>query len=479
MNIVLINAPYLDIYGSLNVGHNYSFPLGLGYVASYLKRENHNVWIYEPEIYNAGADEIVDFLQEKKADIVGLSCATANFYGAVKIAELVKDKLKIPVVLGGVHASSLPEETLNNYSCIDFIIVGEGEEAMAELLRFLSAGRDDFGLIKGLYSKKDGRVVAGEVRPYMEDLDSLPFPARELVNLDNYRPQVHLDRGKRSATMITSRGCPGRCVFCASFKTLGYRFRAHSAEYVLKEIGHLVNDYGVNHIIFVDDTFTINRQRVIDICRGIKENNYKIDWYCFARVNTVDEELLRIMKDAGCFSLLFGIESGNQQILNNIHKGITLAQARQALKLVNKIGFKSVASFIFGSPGETNETIRETIDFAKELNPTIASFNRLIPYPGTDVYDRYYKNVYSEGNVNWSHFIPKGEVPLARLDGLKEEDIQDYSNRAFLEFYLRPGQVARLLLSIKTWGELKAYLRGGFGLARRMIQWNRKETKKI
>jgi anaerobic magnesium-protoporphyrin IX monomethyl ester cyclase len=479
MRIVLINAPYLDIYGSLNVGHNYSFPLGLGYLAAYLKREQHEVYIYEPEIYNAGQKEIIDYLTEKKVDIVGLSCATANFYGAVRIAELVKDKLNIPVILGGVHASSLPTETLINYLCFDFVIIGEGEETMEELLRFMAAGRTDFQMIRGLCFKKDGQVICTEPRPYIENLDFLPYPARELVNLDNYRPQVHLDRGKRSATMITSRGCPGRCVFCASFKTLGYRFRAHSAEYVLGEIDHLINHYGIKHIIFVDDTFTIDRQRVIDICRGVKERNYKIDWYCFARVNTVDEELLKIMKEAGCFSLLFGIESGNQQILNNIHKGITLDQARRASAMANKLGFKVVSSFIFGNPGETKETIMQTINFAKELNPTIASFNRLIPYPGTDVYEKFYKEIYADGNANWSYFIPKGIVPLAKLDGLKEEEIQEYSNKAFLAFYLRPSQLWRLLVSVRTWGEFKAYLRGGYGLARRMIQWRAEEMKKF
>ncbi len=473
MKIVLINAPYLDVYGKLNIGKNFSFSLGLGYLAAVARDKGYEVSIMEPEVYGMSDGDIISYLKEKRPDLVGISCATSNFNGAVKIARLIKEYLGTFVILGGVHASSLPEQILKKHDCFDVLVIGEGELTFLDICKHLERGNRNFADIPGITYRDNGQVVLTQPRPFIEDVDSLPFPARDLVDLDKYRPQVHLDRGKKSATMITSRGCPFRCTFCASFKTLGSRFRAHSAEYVVREIEHLVKRYKIEQINFTDDTFTTDKTRTARICNLILDKKIDIDWYCFARVDTVDYELLKLMKKAGCFSLLFGIESADETILKNIKKKITLTQAREIFKACRALKFKTLASFIFGNPGETPETIEKSIRFALEINPTIASFNKLVPFPGTEVYETYYKR-YFDDNTDWSVFVGKSATTISFTEALTSRDIARYTVEAYRRFYCRPSQILRILVSIKTMKEFNAYVRGAFGIFRMVLEWRKR-----
>ncbi|MBU1006941.1 MAG: B12-binding domain-containing radical SAM protein, partial [Candidatus Omnitrophica bacterium] len=424
MKIALINVPYLEVYGKLNVGKNSSFPLGLGYIAAVLRQAGHDVSLFDPEPEGMDMDGIKEYLLRNKPDIVGLSCATANFKNALSIGAVVKEVTNAVVVLGGVHASALPREILSNFSQFDFLVIGEGEETITELAKSLETGSADIKNIKGIAYKKEGTVIITEPRPFMspEKMEKLPFPARDLVNLKLYRPQVHLNRGKLAATMLTSRGCPAKCTFCASYLTTGYAFRWRSPESVVNEIETLVREYGVEHIVFVDDTFTFLKDRAIKICDLILRKGLKIDWYCFARVDKVSEELLTVMKKAGCFSLLFGIESGDEKVLKNIKKGITPDQAKQALAIANKMGFKTLAGFMFGNPGETHETAKKTLDLAVKTSPTIASFNILVPYPGTEVFETHYKDKFKDPET-WNKFLPRAVEPVAETEDLTKEDL--------------------------------------------------------
>ncbi|MFH1623700.1 MAG: radical SAM protein, partial [Pseudomonadota bacterium] len=287
MKVVLISAPYLDLYGSINVGRNHTFALGVGYIASYLRRGGHEVSILDSEPLGMTAEDIRAYLRMKKPDLVGVSSATPNFKGAQKMGLLAREETEAVIVVGGVHASALPEEVLKRYPQFDLVVIGEGEETMLELCNALEEGNPGLEDIRGLMLRKDGTFYRTPPRPLMQDLDGIPFPARDLVDLDLYRPQVHLYRGRKSATMITSRGCPAKCTFCATEVTMGTRFRSNRPEYVVSEMEHLVNDYGVQDIIIVDDTFTINPRRVEKICRMMLEKNLDAGWFCFARVNNV------------------------------------------------------------------------------------------------------------------------------------------------------------------------------------------------
>ncbi|MEW6096605.1 MAG: radical SAM protein [bacterium] len=473
MKVVLISAPYFDVYGALNVGRNHTLSLGLGYIASVLRKEaNYEVYWYDPEPLGATENDIKDYLKEKSPDLVAISSATPNFKGAVKMGRLAKEVTSALVVIGGVHASAVPELTLKeNPHAFDIVVIGEGELTMLELCEAIEKGRE-LDNVAGLLFRKNHSLHRTTKRDLITDLDSIPFPARDLVDLNLYRPQVHLYRGRKSATMITSRGCPARCTYCATQVTMGNKFRVHSAEYVVKEIEHLVKNYGIEDVIIVDDTFTINKKRVIDICNLLIEKNIKIGWFCFVRVNDASYELFELMKKAGCFSMFFGVESGDEQVLKNIKKGTTIAQARNALKISNKLGFKTMAGFMFGNPGDNKETIEKTIKLALELNPIIGSFNIMTPFPGTEEYDRYTKSHPCQ-IMNWDIFVPKGVTPVIELVDLTKKDLQKCIYKAYLRFYLRPLQIFRIIRNMSSFAEFRVYLRGAFGLFRRMFEWRR------
>ena len=471
MKVILINTPYLYIYGPINVGRNSTFPLGLGYIAAVLRDAGHEVTLLDPEPLGMSLTNIGKKLAEESPGVVGITCATPNFGMACQIAQVTKQATDAVTVLGGVHASALPEAVLSNHPEFDVIAVGEGEYTMLELCN----NAIDLPAVKGIVFREGDSLHRTSPRPFTTDVDKLPFPARDLVDLNKYRLQVHLDRGKRSTTMITSRGCPYRCTFCASYLTTGYRFRARSPEYVVREIEHLVDNYGIELISFVDDTFTVDQERAKRICNLIIDRGIDSDWFCFARVDTVSRELLELMKKAGCYALLYGIESANQKVLKDIKKGITPDQARRALKISNELGLKTEAGFILGNPKDTRETIEETIDFALELKPVIGSFNRLVPYPGTEIFEKYYKSKLETINDNkWDSFVPKGVNVVAGSNSLSSQELQRYTVKAYSRFYLRPSQIWHMLRHIESFAEFKVYLRGGFGLLRQIFSWRKR-----
>ncbi len=475
MRILLINTPYLSVYGKLNVGHNYTFPLGLGYIAAVLRQAGHTVFFLDPEPLGMGFEKIGKYIAEKKPSLIGLTTATPNFKCAVQIADLCRlHASQAQIVLGGIHASARKEKILENYTQFDVLVVGEGEVTILELCSAIESGgafKDIAGII---YRNQNGEICITSPRPFLRNVDSLPMPARDLVDLNQYRLQVHLDIGVKSATLLTSRGCPFQCTFCASHLTMGRGFRPHSPAYVLKEIKTLVEQYGVKLISIVDDTFTVDKKRVRAICSLLLEHRIKVKWFCFARVDTIDKELLKLMKRAGCISLLFGVESADETVLQNIKKKIKPDQARRALAISNQLGFKTLASFMFGNPGDNKLTMKKTIDFAIEISPTIASFNRLVPYPGTEIYDKYFD---ADSEPDWGNFVPKGENIVISDHNLTKENLQNYTIEAFIRFYLRPGQILRILRNIRSFSELKVYTRGAYGLLRQILVWRCKSKQ--
>jgi len=471
MRACLIKAPYLDIYGAMNVGPNHYFPLGLGYVAAVLRDAGHSVSLLDPEAQGMGAEELRCRLRELVPDIVGISCSTPNFDSARQLAKLAHEELDCPVVLGGAHASAMPEFTAQHYPEFDVVVFGEGEHTMLELCDVLEAGRclED---VKGVAYREDGRVVKTDPRPWIGELDSLPFPARDLVDFGRYRPQANLDRGRRSATLMTSRGCPYHCIYCASFLTLGHKWRAHSLAYVQREIEHLVGTFGVDYLLFQDDTFTLDASRVTQLCRWMIERRLNLKWWCLSRVNTVTRDLLEVMQEAGCCSISYGIEAGDPEIMKGIKKGITLEQCRQALRITNELGIMSQCFFMMGFPADTKETVQKTIDFAKELGPGLASFSTLIPYPGTPVFKEYYEARF-EPPASWKGFVAVGATPALPARNLSKKELQRLMFKAYLEFYLRPRQLWRIVTSVRSPGQFLAYCRGALGMFLQMALWRR------
>jgi radical SAM superfamily enzyme YgiQ (UPF0313 family) len=474
MKVVLIKAPYLQIFGPMRKSAPRYFPLGLGYIAAALRQAGHDVVFLDPEIQGLTDQALLQRIQSENPTLVGIGCATPNFIVAHQLAQQIKRCLEVVTVLGGIHASSVPREILEHHPEFDVLVVGEGEETVVELAAAIAShGLDPLHLaaIKGIGYRFQHQVMLTPRRALRADVDAIPFPARDLAGFEHYKSPAHLELGKRTANMISSRGCPARCTFCESWRTLGNKFRGHSPAYMLAEIEHLVEAYGIEHVVFNDDTLTWDMERTRAFCELLLEKDLGITWFAFSRVDTVTRELLALMKRAGCVSLNFGVESGDAHLLQVMKKGATLDQARQTLQWSREFGFKTLASFLFGLPGETRASIERTINFAIELNPNIALFNVLVPFPGTEVYARFpqFHTTDSRALAAFKTASAGGE-PLFIAEGLTAKDLKRALVRANRRFYLRPTYLAEQLRWMTSLDVAVANLHGAVGLLRKTWQ---------
>lgn len=471
MKIQLINVPYRNAYGSLKKISAVYFPLGLGYIASVLRQNGFaQVDVFDPEAENSNFVEIENRINNFSPEVVGLSFVTVNYAFAQKIAKIIKKiNPAILVVAGGIHASALPKETLLENPEIDLVIIGEGEYTFLEICKNVSL-KKNINSIPGIAYKNGKKVFFTSLREPLQDLDQLPFPSRDLVDMRNYFAPSHMDIGKKSVTLISSRGCPARCTFCASSIIAGRKFRAHSPEYIIREINFLQEKYGIDHFIFEDDSFTINKERVEKLCKQLIKMKQKIVWSCFGRVTTVDKKLLDLMKKAGCYLIGYGVESGNNAILRKIKKGITKQQCLTAFRISKKAGLRTQGFFMIGHPGDTKETIMETINFAIKLNPSVAFFSPLVAYPGTEIYNDSFK-LRINPSEDWSNYSPFGDHLAVKLNDISSGDLKYYCSLAYRKFYLRPKYLLDKLKSISSFEEFKASFLGGCVLLSKSFKW--------
>jgi len=469
--VILISPPYVDLYGKLSKAAGRYFPLGLGYIASYLRTcGNHDVTMYEPEAQKLRYEDIAHLIKKNTPDVVGLTCSTPNFFRALELAEIARENSHAKIVLGGVHASALPEFIMSSYSdLIDCVVVGEGELTMLELVNAYENSKniDD---VKGVVLLKDGKVVRNECRQFVEDLDSIPFPARDLIPQSLFVPNLHNARYRNCVSILTSRGCPFNCSFCASRVVSGKKYRMHSAEYVLEEMAMLKREYRAEQLLITDDTFTINHERLEQICRGMIDRRLDLKWFCFSQVNVVNRKILTMMKKAGCYNIGFGVESADEEILRRMGKPIKPEKALEAVRMANEIGLKTQAFYIFGSPGETKEQMEATVRFAKKIESTLAFFNMLVPFPGTKEFEYYFSSVPLK-EIEWKNFVAVGEACVLKNATVPPRDIEKLIARANIEYYANPFRLLRLLLQIRTFYELSNYLKGGTGLLQQIAKW--------
>lgn len=474
MRIALLNAPYAETYGPLRAASGRYFPLGLGYIAAVLKRDGHDVVFLDPEAQNLSEAAVASRLGSFRPQLVGVSCATPSFPKARRFAAIAKrvapDAL---TVVGGVHATAMPHGVLAQAPEIDVVALGEGEETMLDLAAALTdgpVGPDVLAPMPGVAFRTAAGVTVNAKREWMRDLDALPFPARDLVDFDLYVPHAHNRRGRRATTAITSRGCPYQCIFCASHIVLGYPFRSHSPEYIVAEMEHLNRTWGVDQVVFNDDVFTMDKRRDYRICELLLEKNLKMSWFCFARVDSVTKDILATMKRAGCFSVGFGVESGDPGMLQTIKKKITVDQVRQALAWSNEVGLKSQTFFVFGNPGENAETVERSIRFAIEIKPVLAFFNMMVPYPGTEAYDVHFSGAgVPLGDVRWEDWVAVGPRAAIEVEGVPslERAVAEANRR----FYLRPRQLLKMLGHVTSPRELWQLVRGGIALGLQVLFW--------
>ncbi|MFH1473790.1 MAG: radical SAM protein [Candidatus Aenigmatarchaeota archaeon] len=393
----------------------FSAPLSLGYLASYARKygkEKHDFIIIDETI----GQKIEKKLSEFQPDVVGVSTLTTVSKRAYEIAEFAKKQFNAKTIIGGIHASVLREKILKD-SLFDVVVVGEGEQTFLELLE--SKNMEN---IKGIIYRKDSKIIQTEKRELIKNIDMIPFPARDLMDIEFYlsRKDQIQSLNKRNINIITSRGCPYNCVFCSVNKVFGGVVRFHSPDYVKKEITEL-KKYNFEALFFTDDTFTINIPRLKEICGFIKKNN--IPFFCLGRANLVNREILQMLKESGCAEIGFGFESMSPKILKYLKKNtVTVEQNRNAVRLCKEVGLNLQSYFMIGSPNETREDIQKTVDFIDEekIIPTIFVTT---PYPGTELWDWCEENDLIPSDINWSKALFDYRSQLHASNVLTKEEV--------------------------------------------------------
>jgi radical SAM superfamily enzyme YgiQ (UPF0313 family) len=449
-SVFLANAPYFleERYGKLaSVGATLPH-LGLLMLGAVLRKAGHRVRIIDASAQGLGYEQTLEQAKKFQPDVIALTAVTPSIIKTMKLATMIKDVYpSVPVIIGGPHFTAVPEQTLLDYPVFDYGVVGEGENTIVELIEALSANRPPLN-IRGVAFRENGKVTFTPPRLPIKALDSLPFPAWDLLDgfPSRYRPALFKYKKLPSTHIVSARGCPNKCIFCDT-SVFSRQIRFHSAEYVLEMIGYLVNDFGIKEIIFEDDQYLINKKRVGKICEGILKAKWDISWCCSGRVNSVnDPELLNLMKRSGCWQISYGIESGNQKILDFAKKAITIDQIKKAIRLTHKAGILSKGYFIFGLPYETEQTMKNTIRFAKRIPLDDMSVFILTPFPGSEMYSIAEQHGTIEKDFEKMNLLDVVYIP----NGLSREKLLYYQRRFMKEFYLRPriiGSYLKRLLS--------------------------------
>lgn len=464
MRVMLINPPIDSVlaHGHVSPVTAYLFynsaPLGILYIAAVLEQAGHDVAVIDAAAQRLDVAGTVREVEQFRPDIIGVGSFTVTFETTKVLGRALREAFpSMPLVLGSYHVTLVPHQAMGN-SDFDIGVLGEGEHTMLELVDW-AQGRRQLDDIDGIvYKKDDGQLQFTSPRKKFKDLDSLPFPARHLLPPNIYKPVPVDDHAFPKFAMVTSRGCPHACAFCQKSRS-GYR--SHSATYVADELEHLVMEFGVRDIAFVDSLFCSNKRRVHAICdefirRGLHE---VVSWTCSSRVEVVDRPLLEKMKAAGCWRTRFGIESGNDDVLDFISKGITKEKIRNAITWADEVGLRPKAFLMVGHMPDTRETILETIAFAKSLplHDVTVQINTLLPEtPQMEVWQREghrWGRVINESDDEKSFWEPTF-VPW----GLEPDELVELHRKFYREFYFRPVTLARHAEAIKSWRDVGKYV---------------------
>lgn len=431
-------------------------PLGLAYLASVLEEKGYPVKILDANTLRLSWEEFRKTIKREKPDIVGLTGVTSIIDTTFKAAKICRPLVKY-LILGGCHATATGQSVFKTCPEFDFLVIGEGEVVFLELIKALSQ-RKNPTRIKGVVAPKKINPRA----PLIKNLDSLPFPARHL--LPNHLYQYSLVKNYPFATMITSRGCPFHCLFCDK-NMWGSICRMRSAENVLAEIEEVSQKFKARTIIFFDDLFTVNRQRLIQICEGIIKRQLKIDWKAEARVDTIDRKMLALMKKAGCSVLAFGVESANQKSLDFLEKNTTVAQAKKALRLTRKVGIQTLGYFILGIPGETYAQVQKTIQLSLDFCD-FAAYNVLTPFPGSKLYPLALKKGWIATSEAQNPFDQDLEKPALVSPEWPAEDLKKIIREANIRYHLRPKYLLKQALALRNPTQARVVFEYGLRLAR-------------
>ncbi len=462
MKILLIQPNISE--GVSNEFGSLQYPFNLGYLASALRGAGHEVKMIDFNVIDR--KKLSGFILEYQPALVGLTAMALTMPSAEEIIHeiriLKKDTI---IVLGGVFASALPKDTMQKIKDLDYLVFGEGEKTIVNLVEHVTK-KKRLSEIKGLVFRKNGKIIQNQPQDLIKDLDTIPFPARDLLPIKLYAKR-HVVRGfsrkeMKIIEMIASRGCPNQCIFCASKVVFGNSVRYRSYVNIVEEIEECIEKYDVEHIAFMDDTFTINKELVRKLCGFFSEK--KLTWDCNVRVDAVNYELLRLMVKSGCTRLSFGVESGSDEILKKIKKNITVKQVINAVKDAKKAGIRYVeCCFMIGSHiDETVDDVGATIKLIHKLMPDILALSIMCPYPGTEIYDMMVDRGYLDKNPDWTQFSLYGGLNrYKRIAHMDSDQMFKLQHKIIKEYYSSPKYIFSQLIQIRTFKEIKSFLRMG------------------
>lgn len=465
MNVMFLNPPFRGAFNrevrfqAVSPQKALHPPLMLGYGAAVCRENEHKVELIDAPASEVSEEETIQRIKEFKPGYVVMLTSTASVKSDGKLAARISKETGTKTVAVGVHASAMPEDTLKRG--FDIVARGEYEYTVKELVE----GKP-LSSVKGINFKRGKSVIANANREHIKNLDELPFPARDLMPNEKYYSAIY----KNPFTFVLAgRGCPHQCIFCATPQVIsgrGYRFR--SPENIVQELEHIKSNFNLKSVLFNDDTLNVNKKHILELCNLMVDRNVNMPWAAYSRVDSVDEEIATAMKKAGCFLVKIGFESGCDEILLNMKKGAraTTEQARKAAKLFKDAGIQVHGTFVFGMPGETHETIRKTIDFAKELDLDFVQFSVAQPYPGTE----FYQIMKQKGYLNfkdWEDYLDDcGCIkPIFSYPELSADEMEQWLKVAYREYYLRPGYIAKAIRQrLTNWELFKTSLRSARSL---------------
>jgi anaerobic magnesium-protoporphyrin IX monomethyl ester cyclase len=433
MKITLVNPPYPPSVHS----HPPFIPLGIAYLGAVAENAGHEVKVIDCQAEKLTYETFRSRIAQIPSDVIGVTATTLLYKSAMHLITIAKQvQPQAVTMLGGSHGTFWDENALNEHPSLDIVVRKEGEQTFIELLSKLQT-KTNFNNVLGITFRSEGKIIRTPDRPFLEDLDSLPFPAHHLLPLDSLKRM-----GKILVPLISSRGCVYWCDFCSTVRMFGRGYRMRSPKNVVDEMQLVHDKYGVSQVTFYDDAFTVNRDRVVKICEELHARKLDMTWDCGTRVDMVDRELLKTMHDAGCFAVWLGVESGSEAILGAMNKRIKLDQTRLAYKTAHDVGLMTIANTVLGFPGETEQTAWETIRFVKELNPDDVGFYVATPYPGTPMYEQVIKNGWLRV-TDFDKYDTAG--PTFETPWLSMEKLAKIRYKAYQQFYLRPTYILKMM----------------------------------
>ena len=465
MKICVVYPGYTPIKyePSINaISDNYgSYPsLSLGYTAAIMEMAGHKIKFIDVAALGLSMEETLKEVKQFHPDLIAFTITTYLFHQSLAWINYIKENIPdVPILVGGVHVGIYPKEIFTHKS-IDYGYMGESEIYLNKFIDALEKGKSLKGLNNIIYRNSNStHITINNIGPVINDLNSTPFPARHLMPYDKYFSII--SQRKNFTGLMSSRGCCHNCSFCEQGNQ---KFRYRTADSLLEEFKLCADKFKVREIDIFDSSFTIIKKRILEICDALKKEDLDIEWSARSRVDRVDKEMLKAMAEAKCKRIYYGVESGNQKILDKLRKDVTIQQIKDAIKNTKKAGINTFGYFMIGSPGDTHETVKQTIKFSKQLNLDYAQFNRVIPMTGTDMYKLYINEFKQDYWAKETVKEGSGGLLERPQTELTNEDVDKYAKKSYISFYFRPKYITKALLRIRSFEELKRNVKAGVDL---------------